>query len=150
MVFHLPLTYLLASVSLNLAGVLLFLVLIIFGVDPKFAPNFRNLVIALITIVFYLFFGGLIFWKLEGWVYEDSIMFCLVTLTSIGYGNIAPTTLTTRLIVIFYGMSGLGFVAFAIEQFRFFSFFFFLFLFLFSFFFLLDSLESKLKLKLKL
>lgn len=113
-----PFQFLIGSLALNVASCSTFPILVFFGQDPHFSSNTKSLMIALVVISFFLFYGGLIFWSLEGWPYEEAVMFCLVTITSIGYGNRVPTKTSTRLIVIFGAMMGLAFIGFAIEQFR--------------------------------
>jgi len=115
----LPFQYLLASSSLNLFSILIFVLIVLFGENPGFSNKAKSVMIALVFLSFILFFGGLAFSFLEGWPYGEAVMFCLVTVTSIGYGNLSPTTTTTKLIVIAYGIVGLGFLGLAIEKFRF-------------------------------
>ena len=50
--------------------------------------------------------GALIFQWLEDWSWIDSFYFAVITLTTIGYGDFAPTTPITKLITIFYGLNG--------------------------------------------
>ncbi len=50
--------------------------------------------------------GAVIYHWLEGWSWIDSFYFVVVTLTTIGYGDFAPTTPLTKLITIFYGLNG--------------------------------------------
>jgi voltage-gated potassium channel len=50
--------------------------------------------------------GASLYRWLEGWSWIDSFYFVVVTLTTIGYGDFAPTTPLTKLITIFYGLNG--------------------------------------------
>ncbi|UCD98793.1 MAG: two pore domain potassium channel family protein [Chloroflexota bacterium] len=71
--------------------------------DILFDPSTRPMLIYVMTI---LFIGSVIFHYLEGWNWIDSIYFVVITLTTIGYGDLTPTTSLTKLITIFYGING--------------------------------------------
>ena len=54
-----------------------------------------------------IFIGtGLYHW-LEGWSWVDSFYFVIITLTTIGYGDLTPTTSLTKFITVFYGLNGI-------------------------------------------
>ena len=61
-------------------------------------------------IFFYIFLmiaiGAVIYHFLEGRDWLDSFYFVVVTLTTIGYGDLVPTQPITKLITIFYGLNG--------------------------------------------
>jgi hypothetical protein len=51
--------------------------------------------------------GAVLYHWLEGWGWLDSIYFVVITLTTIGYGDFHPTQPITKVITIFYGISGI-------------------------------------------
>lgn len=69
--------------------------------QPEFRPIFGSVVIVLTV-------GTLVFRGLEGWSLLDSLYFCVVTLATIGYGDLTPTTDTAKLFSIFYVLVGVG------------------------------------------
>jgi voltage-gated potassium channel len=71
-------------------------------------PDFRTLVI----LVFFTLLGGTIFYSLqEGWSLVDALYFSVTTLTTVGLGDLAPTTTIGKLFTIVYIFSGLGLLA---------------------------------------
>lgn len=54
------------------------------------------------------------------WDYYHSLFFMITVVSTIGYGNLAPTTMFTRLFMIFYGLLGIplnGIVVFTLGEF---------------------------------
>ena len=52
--------------------------------------------------------GTVIFMFIEGFSPLDSFYFCFITLATIGYGDITPTTDLGKLVTVVYGIAGLG------------------------------------------
>ena len=71
-------------------------------------PDFRTLLI----LVFFTLLTGTIFYSLqEGWSLVDALYFSVTTLTTVGYGDLAPTTTIGKLFTVVYIFSGLGLIA---------------------------------------
>jgi hypothetical protein len=51
--------------------------------------------------------GAALYHWLEGWDWLDSVYFVVITLTTVGYGDLHPTTPATKIITIFYGLNGI-------------------------------------------
>jgi hypothetical protein len=68
-------------------------------------PESRDLVLfAALTLL-----TGMTFYHtVEGWNWLDSLYFCVVTLTTIGYGDLAPATPLGKMFTIVYIVVGLG------------------------------------------
>ena len=52
--------------------------------------------------------GTLFYWRFEDWTLIESLYFCIVTLTTVGYGDFSPTTPGTQIFTIIYILTGFG------------------------------------------
>ena len=64
-------------------------------------------VAALLTIAI----GSLVYMEIEGWSLLDAVYFCVVTLATVGYGDLHPTTPFGRAFTILYILVGVGIIA---------------------------------------
>jgi hypothetical protein len=71
-------------------------------------PEFRGM---LYLVLFLLVVGTLFYRSFEGWSVADSLYFSVITLTTIGYGDLAPSTLVSKMFTIMYIIIGLGILA---------------------------------------
>lgn len=55
-----------------------------------------------------LLVGVLVYHWLEGWSLLDALYFCVITLATIGYGDLTPTTPLAKAFTIFYVINGIG------------------------------------------
>ena len=68
-------------------------------------PTFR----ALASLVLVLLAGGTVFyWRVEGWSILDSLYFSVITLTTVGYGDLAPSGGLSKVFTMVYVLLGLG------------------------------------------
>lgn len=64
---------------------------------------------ALFGVVFVILAAGVVFYhNVEGWRYIDALYFSVTTLTTVGYGDIAPVTDMGKLFTIGYIIVGIG------------------------------------------
>ena len=63
------------------------------------------------VVVFVLGSGALFYHWVEGLSWLDAIYFCFISLTTIGYGDIAPQTDLGKVFTIFYVLMGSGIIA---------------------------------------
>ncbi len=65
-----------------------------------------QLVAAAIMLAIWLGIGTVVFHHLEKWTWIQSLYFSTTTLTTIGYGDLHPTTDLSRLVDVFYMITG--------------------------------------------
>ncbi len=63
---------------------------------------------ALIWAGLTLLLGTLVYHWLEGWSYLDALYFCVISLATIGYGDLTPTTPLARAFTIIYVLNGIA------------------------------------------
>lgn len=76
-------------------------------------PEFR----ALLTLVVIILGSGTVFyWRVEGWSVLDSLYFSVITLTTIGYGDLSPTTPASKIFTMCYILVGIGVLVVFVEK----------------------------------
>ena len=65
----------------------------------------------LITAALLLAAGTLLFMLIEGFSPIDSFYFSFITLSTIGYGDLSPSTDLGKIVTVIYGIAGLGVIA---------------------------------------
>ena len=67
--------------------------------------------LALFLIVIMILFGGMAFYHtVEGWRWLDAFYFSVTTLTTVGYGDLAPTTDASKIFTIIFIFVGVGII----------------------------------------
>ena len=69
------------------------------------APEFRGLVALEAALIIV---GAVFYMNVEQWSLLDSVYFCVVTLATVGYGDLSPTTDTGKLFAIPYIILGVA------------------------------------------
>ncbi len=69
--------------------------------DPKFRAVTFLVIVLLVS-------GTLFYWRIEGWTVLDSLYFSVITLTTVGYGDLAPATASGKVFTMVYVLLGLG------------------------------------------
>jgi hypothetical protein len=71
-------------------------------------PEFQGLLVAVLGVLA----AGIIFYMVEeGWSFIDALYFCVTTLTTIGFGDPAPTSALSKVFTIVYVIIGIGLIA---------------------------------------
>jgi hypothetical protein len=69
--------------------------------DPKVQPLVIWLAVLLI--------GGTLFYRnVEGWSWLDSLYFCVITLATVGFGDLTPKTDAGKIFTMLYVIMGIG------------------------------------------
>jgi hypothetical protein len=55
----------------------------------------------------FLLIGTVAYHWLEGWTYLDALYFCVISLATVGYGDLTPTTPQAKLFTIIYVINGI-------------------------------------------
>jgi len=79
--------------------------------DKKARPVFIYVAVMIAT-------GTIFYHWVEGWDYLDSLYFVVVTLTTIGYGDLAPSTPLSKWVTIFYGLNGVAILLMLFDEIR--------------------------------
>lgn len=62
-------------------------------------------------VVLFLLLGTWFYARVEGWSALDALYFSVITLTTVGYGDLAPQTPAGKLFTILYVLVGLGLIS---------------------------------------
>ncbi len=73
----------------------------LFGLNAQLAAVFSTL-LSLIAV------GTVVYKYLEGWSWVDSFYFTVCTVTTVGYGDLIPTTEMSRLFTAIYALAGVS------------------------------------------
>ncbi|MGD9276005.1 MAG: potassium channel family protein [Candidatus Pacearchaeota archaeon] len=67
-----------------------------------------NVIIILGIFIFGILIGALIYQNVEGWSFIDSLYFVVVTVTTIGYGDLSPSTDVGKIFTMFFAFFGVA------------------------------------------
>ncbi len=74
----------------------------------------NKLTIIISNIMILIFIGTLFFHEFERWSWVDSFYFTSTTLMTIGYGDIHPTMVITKLFTVFFAFAGIGLMLYSL------------------------------------
>jgi len=77
--------------------------------DPDFQRHTYKALAA--SAVFLIASGTVIFSLLEDWSIVDSLYFCVVTVTTVGFGDITPDTDVAKLFTVVYIIIGISLIS---------------------------------------
>ena len=68
----------------------------------------KRVFIPVVLFVLLLVSGTLFYHNVEGWRYLDSVYFSVVTVTTLGYGDLSPKTDAGKIFTMIFAFSGIG------------------------------------------
>ena len=60
--------------------------------------------------------GTIVYHVAEDWSWVDSIYFCTIAVTTVGFGDLSPTTDGTKLFTIVYVLAGISLVGMVLDE----------------------------------
>jgi voltage-gated potassium channel len=80
----------------------------------RFAGTYRQILFALLAVTIAIGLGTVGFFLIEGWSILDSLYVAAQTVTTVGYGDLAPATRNGRIFSIIFMLAGVGVVLYAL------------------------------------
>lgn len=69
--------------------------------DPEFRVLLSIMLLLLVT-------GTLFYVRHEGWSYVDALYFCVMTMSTVGYGDLTPTSSVSKIFTMVYCLITIG------------------------------------------
>lgn len=76
-----------------------------------------KLQIVIYILVFIFVSGTIAFHIIEGWSWIDSFYFLSMTVTTVGYGDLTPTTTIAKLLTVIYSFVSIGLILMVLQAF---------------------------------
>lgn len=76
-----------------------------------------KLQIVIFILIFIFVSGTIAFRIIEGWSWVDSFYFLSMTVTTVGYGDLIPTTTLAKLLTVFYSFISIGLILIVLQAF---------------------------------
>ncbi|MBW2972132.1 potassium channel family protein [Candidatus Woesearchaeota archaeon] len=78
-------------------------------------PIHTKAIAAVTAILLLITLGTTVYHSIEGWSWLDSAYFTVITITTIGYGDMFPTHTVSKVFTMFFVFTGVGMFLFAIS-----------------------------------
>jgi hypothetical protein len=76
----------------------------------------KRIYYAFLIVVVLLAIGTFFYANVEGWSYIDSFYFSTITLTTIGFGDLSPTTPGAKIFTSIYALLGIGIMLYILSS----------------------------------
>lgn len=91
------------------------IVMKLFLLDVVMSKKYRPVYLYILAMVVT---GATLYHWLEGWSWVDSYYFVVITLTTIGYGDLTPTTDVAKVLTIFFALNGVAILVTLLDAIR--------------------------------
>ncbi|MBI3034150.1 hypothetical protein HYY72_03240 [Candidatus Woesearchaeota archaeon] len=68
----------------------------------------EKLIVAVLSLFFLMVIGTMFYHQVEKWSYVDSFYFTSITLSTIGYGDLHPTSSLSKIFTSFFAITGVA------------------------------------------
>ncbi|KAF9576294.1 Potassium channel [Mortierella alpina] len=82
------------------------------------SATLKALIVSSFMMTIVIIVGAAIYTWLEGWTFDEAVNFCIVSFSTIGYGNFSPKSVAGRIVFFIYGIFGISSIAFFIMSLR--------------------------------
>jgi hypothetical protein len=90
---------------------------LMFSREDKEKKKIKHRIFSLLAMVFILLIGStLVYSHLEGWSFMDSLYFSTITMTTIGFGDMHPTTPVSKLFTMLFVLTGVAIMLYTLSQ----------------------------------
>lgn len=72
------------------------------------SPSYRQFILLMLSSMLFMLAMAETFCWVEGWGFDDSLYWVVSTLTTIGYGDLAPSTSLGKVLLVFFAMPGIA------------------------------------------
>ncbi|MCF8012323.1 MAG: potassium channel family protein [Clostridiales bacterium] len=77
----------------------------------------RTMIIATITLLFIILSGSILFMIIEDFSFLDAVWLTVITITTVGFGDIVPNSASGRFVALFVVISGLWLFSYILSNF---------------------------------
>jgi len=76
----------------------------------------KRLIVSLILFILVISLGAYVYHQVESWSMIDCFYFVVITVTTIGYGDLVPQTITGKVFTMFFSFFGVATAIYVISM----------------------------------